>query len=179
MELISTRLIYHKYAQDYLENRCAIDTLKDTNIEWNKEEHKNHPYKEDIEQSDIAFAIKDLDNKEEFGFFFFKTDTASGGNVMYTLTRVVLDENLPIGFVRTTVKDIVGLLNNGEFLRKDRIVANDNYPLIKHTLEETAEKVADDVANTFLLKKNNGIVKIPSDMEDRLKMAAQKDNAPE
>ena len=59
MELISTRLIYHKYTQDYLESRCAIDTLKDTNLEWNKEEHKNHPYKIDIEQSDIAFVIKD------------------------------------------------------------------------------------------------------------------------
>lgn len=34
MELISTRLIYHKYTQDYLESRCAIDTLKDTNLEW-------------------------------------------------------------------------------------------------------------------------------------------------
>ena len=156
MELISTRLIYHKYTQDYLESRCAIDTLKDTNLEWNKEEHKNHPYKIDIEQSDIAFVIKDLDKKEEFGFFFFKTDTALEGNVMYTLTRVVLDENLPIDFIRTTVKNVVGLLNNGEFLRKDRIVVN-----------------------SFLCTKNNGIVKIPSDMEDRLKKAAQKDNAPE
>ena len=179
MELISTRLIYHKYTQDYLESRCAIDTLKDTNLEWNKEEHKNHPYKIDIEQSDIAFVIKDLDKKEEFGFFFFKTDTALEGNVMYTLTRVVLDENLPIDFIRTTVKNVVGLLNNGEFLRKDRIVVNDNYPLIKHTLEETAKKVAEDVVNSFLCTKNNGIVKIPSDMEDRLKKAAQKDNAPE
>ena len=156
MELISTRLIYHKYTQDYLESRCAIDTLKDTNLEWNKEEHKNHPYKIDIEQSDIAFVIKDLDKKEEFGFFFFKTDTALEGNVMYTLTRVVLNENLPIDFIRTTVKNVVGLLNNGEFLRKDRIVVN-----------------------SFLFTKNNGIVKIPSDMEDRLKKAAQKDNAPE
>ena len=179
MELISTRLIYHKYTQDYLESRCAIDTLKDTNLEWNKEEHKNHPYKIDIEQSDISFVIKDLDKKEEFGFFFFKTDTALEGNVMYTLTRVVLDENLPIDFIRTTVKNVVGLLNNGEFLRKDRIVVNDNYPLIKHTLEETAKKVAEDVVNSFLFTKNNGIVKIPSDMEDRLKKAAQKDNAPE
>lgn len=98
---------------------------------------------------------------------------------MYTLTRVVLDENLPIDFIRTTVKNVVGLLNNGEFLRKDRIVVNDNYPLIKHTLEETAKKVAEDVVNSFLFTKNNGIVKIPSDMEDRLKKAAQKDNAPE
>ena len=61
MELISTRLIYHKYAQDFLENSCLVGILKDTNLEWNKEEHKYHPFKEDIEQSDIAFAIKDLD----------------------------------------------------------------------------------------------------------------------
>ncbi len=179
MEIISTRLIYHKYSRGYLEDNCPIDTLKDTNLEWNKEEHKNHPYKIDIEQSDIAFVIKDLDKKEEFGFFFFKTDTALEGNVMYTLTKVVLDENLPIDYIRTTVKNAVGLLNNGEFLRKDRIVANDNYPLIRHTLVETAEKVADDVVKAFLSKKNNGIVKIPSDMEDRLKKAAQKGNAPE
>ena len=41
MELISTRLIYHKYTQDYLESRCAIDTLKDTNLEWNKEVYRS------------------------------------------------------------------------------------------------------------------------------------------
>ena len=179
MELISTRLIYHKYSQDYLESNCPIDTLKDANLELNGDEHKNHPYKEDIAHSNIAFAVKDLKNGEEYGFFFFKIDTATEGNVMYTLTRVILDENLPFVFIRSKVKDIVGLLNNGEFLRKDRVVANGNYPLIKHTLEETAEKVADDVVNAFLHNKNKGIVKIPSDMEDGLKKNAQKDNAPE
>ncbi len=174
MELITAHLIRHKYAQDYLENSCPVNTLKDAKLEWNESEHKSHPYKDDIECSNIAFSIKSLDNGEEYGYFFFKTDTATEGNVKYTLTRVILDENLPVDFINAKVKDIVCLLNNGEFLRKDRIVANGNYPLIRHTLDESVEKVAADVVNMFLSQKNNGIANIPSDMENRIKENAPK-----
>ena len=179
MELILTRLIYRQYTQEHLDTKCTIDTLKDSRLEWNKEEHNLHRFKEDIEHSDIAFSVKDITNGEEFGYFFFKTDKATEGNMRYTLTKVVLDENLPTVYIHTKVKDVVGLLNNGEFLRKDRIVANEDYPLIKHTLEETSEKVADDVIRAFSARKSDGIVNIPPDMEEKLKKIAQKENAPE
>lgn len=178
MELISTRLVYHKYTQDDLDENCTLDKLKDCNIEWIKEEHKTHKYNNDIELSDITFSIKGLAKGEEYGFFFFKTDIAPEGNVMYTLTKVVLDENLPTDYLRARVKDIVGLLNNGELLRKDRVVTNDNYPLIQYTLEETSEKVADEVVCSFMTKNNDGLVNIPSDVMERLKKSAQKENAP-
>lgn len=70
------------------------------------------------------------------------------------------------------------MLNNEEFLRKDRIVANENYPLIKHTLEETSEKVASDVVHAFSSGKNEGIMNLPPDIEEKLMKIAQKENAP-
>ena len=178
MELISTQLILHKYTQEYLEEKCSIETLKDANVQLDKEELDNHRFKEDIKHSDIAFSIKELGNKEEYGFFFFKTNTATEGNIMYSLKKVVLDKNLPTDYLHKRVIDVVSLLNNGNFLRKDRLVANDNYPLIYYTLNDTSEKLANYIINVFL-SKNKGIAYLPSDVEENLKRAAQKENAPE
>ena len=37
------------------------------------------------------FQLKAIANGEEYGFFFFKKDVATEGNVMYTLTKATDD----------------------------------------------------------------------------------------
>lgn len=180
MELNSTHLINHQYSQRYLECKCPIVKMKDANQKWNSEEHSNHRFKVDIEQSDIVFSIKDsVTGNEEYAFFFFKTDVASGGNVMYTLTNVVLDENLPEGFIRSKVNEMVNMLNDGESLRIDRIVASGNYPLVYYMLKDTSDKVANDIIAKFLSIKSGGPTPIPPIMENKLKSIAEKENSSE
>ncbi len=175
MEIIAKQLIFHGYDEEYLKKNCSPNTLKDENLEWNKEENKNHPYAEDIVNNDIIFSIRDIDKKEDYAFIFFKKQSLDK-IFLFTITKVVLDKNLPESYIRVIIKNCLTVLVNGNYLRNDRIIAKDNYPFYEPGVSDTIDKVSDEILPLFRTSKN-GVVDLSPEQIERIKNTFNR-NAP-
>lgn len=175
MEVLADRLILHSYTEEDLLNNCSIDTLKDCKLEWNEVEHKTHKFANDIKDSNIVFSIKDIRTGEEYGYFFFDVKQAPEGNFAYILKKVVLDTNITETYLNRSINIVVELLNNGIFLRKDWLIAKENYPLVNYQLKETKDRVFDEVLSQFRAQMT-GLVDIPQDLERKIKDRVEKMN---
>lgn len=179
MELQVTQLIFHGYEKTYINNNCPIAILKGLNSKMDIEQFKSHKYQGDIEQSDVYIVIMDMNNGEKYGYFFLEKIDATQGNEKFILSKIVLDEKLPEDFIRTKVKEIVRQLMNINPLIINRIVAKGDYPLSFYTLEDSSQKVANEVTQAFILKTKRGFIPLPPEMEIKLREKAQKENSPE
>lgn len=177
MEVIAIKLIQHNYTETELLNNCSPDTLKDLSLEWNDEGHKNHKFATEIKESNIVFSIKHISTKEEYGYFFFNVIKAPEGNYAFIIKKVVLDINLTESYIKTSVCNVIELLNNGNFLRKDRLISNNNYPLTTYDLENTKIGLSNEILSLFH-QKSTGQVEFSKEFEDKLRDIAQKMNAP-
>ena len=175
MKIIAKQLIFHEYDEDYLNKNCSPNTLKDDNLEWNEEENKNHSYAEDIVKNDIIFSIRDIVRKEDYGFIFLKKQPLEDV-FLFTIAKVVLDKNLPESYIRTATKNCLTTLVNGNFLRNDRIIAKDNYPLYEPSVSDTIDKVSDEILPLFRTSRD-GIVDLSTEQIERIKKTFNR-NAP-
>ncbi len=171
MELIVKQLIKHDYSLEDLQKNCSPDTLKDTNLEWDEEAHKTHPYATDISNNDIVFSIKWCGREEEYAYFFFKKEVREEV-ILYTFEKSVIDTNLPEDYLSEMLKSVIELLNNGNYIQKDRLLyGGNNFPLVEYFLESTISSISDN----FLLRfqsEREGITPLPQTL-------LNKENAPE
>lgn len=145
MEVISTRLVLHEIDNDYVQKNCSPKTL---------ELAGDHKYGEDIQNCNIAISISDINNNDEYAYFFIGVRTAIEGNKEYTIKKVVFDERLKEETIAIFIYNVLYGLVNGNCLRIDRIIAIENHSFYEQIFQKTYQKVANEIINVFLLKRD-------------------------
>ena len=146
MEIIVKKLVFKEIREEDLRKRCSPNALKDTNLEWNREDNKLHNFAEDIENNDIVISIRDDRNgKDDYMYFFFtvkespeKVNEGEEKPRFYYLNKVVIDSDLPENYIKESVQNVLKLLNNG-------VSINDRYPLYKEYLNSTINTVSEAI----------------------------------
>ena len=183
MEVIIDTLIFREYDEAYLKKNYTINTLKDENMEWNKEDNKSHKYSEDIKKNDIAISVRDINSTEDYMYFFFTMFKKTDELFIYTIQKAVIDKNMPKNFIRKSVEQVLKTLNNGTdnlITRLDRLfVRQENHPFHYPHIEETTKKVADEIVREFLTGKTGFAQFTPKFEEKLMKSAKNNKNASE
>ena len=58
MDVILTKLVFHRYTDERLQEDCIPNCLKKNRFEWDKNWNENSIYSSDIKQHDIVFSIE-------------------------------------------------------------------------------------------------------------------------
>lgn len=189
MEIIVKKLVFKEISEEDLRKRCSPNTLKDTNLEWNREDNKLHNFAEDIENNDIVISIRDdQKGKDDYMYFFFtvkespeKVNEGEEKPRFYYLNKVVIDSDLPENYIKESVQNVLKLLNNGVSIRLDRLYINNNdrYPFYKEHLNRAINIVSEAIIREFKTQKT-GMAQFPPEFEEKLSNIAEKiKNAPE
>jgi len=172
MEIIAKQLIFYVYNEDYLNKNCSPNTIKDENLEWNENEHKTNPFASEINDNDIVISIRDLEKQEDYGLFFFKKQKV-GDVFLFTITKGIIDSNLPESYIRTILQNCLTTLVNGNYLRNDRLIANNNYPFYEPHVSDTIGKVSNVILSLFRTSRD-GIVDLSTEQTERIKKSYNK-----
>lgn len=179
MEIIVKKLVFKEISEEDLRKRCSPNTLKDTNLEWNREDNKLHNFAEDIENNDIVISIRDDQNgKDDYMYFFFtvkespeKVKEGEKKPRFYYLNKVVIDSDLSENYIKKSVQNVLKLLNNGEGIRLDRLYINNNdddrLPFFEARLNSTINIVSETIIRGFL-KEKTGLTPFTSKFKEKL-----------
>lgn len=183
MEIIVKKLVFKEISEEYLRKHCSPNALKDTNLEWNREDNKLHNFAEDIENNDIVISIRDDQNRKDDYMCFFFTVKESPEKVnegeekprLYYLNKVVIDSDLSENYIKESVQNVLKVLNNGVAIRLDRLYINNNdrHPFYEAYLNRTINIVSEAIIREFKTQKT-GMAQLAPKMLEKLNK-----NAPE
>ena len=158
MEIQLEKLILHKYNNEDIQKICVPNEIKSTDMEWNVESNKNHPFASDIQNADIVYSIENIgEPREQYGFFFFEKKTSSTGVIAYLLKKVVLDEGLQEDSIALFVNTLLKVMNNGNRLApSNRLMLSikKNYPLSEYQMSNTSTNVVNDILSQVDIEKS-------------------------
>ena len=172
MEIIASQLVFHDYDKNNLNKSCSPIYFKDCSFEWNVETNKYHKYADDINGNDIVISIRDIKTDEDYGFLFF-TKKPYNDIFLYTLTKVILDKKLSDEFIRKEIDSVLTTLNNGNYIRNDRLITNTNHPFFPPHVEDTKRKVSDEIILGFVASRD-GILPMSQEQEKKYKEIGNK-----
>lgn len=173
MKVDATKLVYHDYSEQYVISKCSPVLLKSLDKIGCEEPTLPSRYVLDFQDALWVYSIIDIHNHENYGYFFFSIEYASAGNKKYTLTKVILDENLTENVIYKLVEDVITHLNGGNQLITNRLVARGDYPLVDYCLADSVAKVSDEIFAQFLQSKT-GMAYISPEKEAIYKSIAEK-----
>ena len=166
MEVIVKKLVFKTISEEDLRKQCSPNALKDTNLEWNREDNKLHSFSEDIENNDIVISISDNQNgKDDYMYFFFtvkgspeKVNEGEEKPRLYYLNKVVIDRDLSEDYIKESVRNVLKVLNNGVSIRLDRLCINNNdrHPFYEAYINSTVNNVSDAIIREFKTQKTGG-----------------------
>lgn len=161
MNIEILKLIYHDYSNEDVVRECSLNYLK--NFGYEMDSVQTHKYTEDIQNNDIAVAVRHIGNNEEYAYLFFKTE-CRGSNILFVLSQVYFDEKLRETSIRLIVSNTFDMLFRNNIQYEDYARANGQYPFYFPHKDETIAKICNEIINVWRVK-TGGIESNPTFMD--------------
>ena len=181
MEVVAYNIVHHIYTEESVAAVYSVNEIKSDDMEWNKDDNKNHPFAIEIEKHHLVYSIQNIGNaKDEYGFCFIDVEQLPS-NYKFEVIEMLLDVNLPESLIQGFCESIVNFIGQKyrnkveDIFRTDRLFYGSISPISPSAINTTKSKFTERVISLFRMSKN-GLVDIPKEQEERLRQVAAKMN---